>query len=188
MKVLFIDNFDSFTWNLVDLIDQEADTIVKTNEVNIKEIEKIDPEAIVISPGPGNPEKERDIGNTVKIIKEFSETPTLGVCLGQQAMAVAYGGKVGRAPKPVHGKSSKIINDSKGIYKGLPKEFLAGRYHSLIVKEVPEVFEVSATDEENLIMGIRHTEKPLEGVQFHPESVLTSHGKDMIKNFLELTK
>ncbi len=190
MRVLLVDNFDSFTWNLVDyvsvVLDDESDVLVEKNTVTVEEVEEIDPDAVIISPGPGHPAKERDIGNTVEIIHEFSDTPIFGVCLGHQALAEAYGGEVGRAPKPVHGKSSEIDHDTESVYDGLPQGFPAGRYHSLIVSQVPDVFEVTAESRSNgIVMGMRHREKPLEGVQFHPESVLTAHGHEIIDNFLE---
>ncbi|MDY6764509.1 MAG: aminodeoxychorismate/anthranilate synthase component II [Halobacteria archaeon] len=189
MRVLLVDNFDSFTWNLVDYITEsdaldDNDTVVEKNTVSVERVKEIDPDSIVISPGPGHPANERDMGNTLDVIREFSDTPTLGVCLGHQAMAQAYGGAVERAPEPVHGKATKISHDSKGVYEGIPQEFIAGRYHSLIVSGVPDEFEVTATSED-LVMGMRHIEKPLEGIQFHPESVLTSHGHELISNFLE---
>ncbi|RJS72829.1 MAG: aminodeoxychorismate/anthranilate synthase component II [Candidatus Syntrophoarchaeum sp. WYZ-LMO15] len=187
MKVLFINNFDSFVWNLVEYVSIfEEDTIVLPNTTPVEEVRRIRPDAIVISPGPGNPHVPRDAGSTPDIIREFREVPILGVCLGHQAIAVAWGGKVAHAPSgPVHGKSSLIEHDCKTIFRGLPNPLEAGRYHSLIVSELPDCFEISASFD-GMIMGIRHRDYPTEGIQFHPESVLTPHGLKIIENFLRL--
>ncbi|MDZ7688566.1 MAG: aminodeoxychorismate/anthranilate synthase component II [Halobacteriales archaeon] len=182
--VLFVDNFDSFTWNLVDYTSVEGvETVVENNRVSLERVAEIAPDGIVVSPGPGHPANERDIGSVLDILHEFADTPTLGVCLGHQAMAEAYGGEVGRAPEPVHGKTTRLRHDCEGVYENLPQEFPVGRYHSLCVTEVPDSFEVTSRGG-GIVMGMRHREKPLEGVQFHPESVLTAHGHEMMKNFL----
>jgi anthranilate synthase component 2 len=187
--VLFIDNFDSFTYNLVEYVSEHAETTVRRNTANLKEIREIDPDAIVISPGPGHPENERDVGVTNDVLREVSpEVPTLGVCLGLEAAVHAYGGDIGHAPDPIHGKAFPIDHDGQGVYDGLESGFQGGRYHSLIAREVPDCFVVTATtavDGEELVMGIRHEEYPIECVQFHPESVLTAVGHDVIRNFLD---
>nr|WP_276591972.1 aminodeoxychorismate/anthranilate synthase component II [Halorutilus salinus] len=181
---MFVDNFDSFTWNLVDYTGIEGvETVVENNRVTVERVDEIDPDGIVVSPGPGHPANDRDIGNVLEILHGFNDTPTLGVCLGHQAMAQAYGGEVGHAPEPVHGKTARIEHDGEGVYSDLPQSFPVGRYHSLCVTEVPDAFEVTARGG-GVVMGIRHDEKPLEGVQFHPESVLTAYGHEMMGNFL----
>jgi len=182
--VLFVDNFDSFTWNLVDYTSVEGvETVVENNRVSLGRVAEVDPDGIVVSPGPGHPANERDIGNVLDILHGFDDTPTLGVCLGHQAMAQAYGGDVGHAPEPVHGKTVRLEHDGEGIYADLPQGFPVGRYHSLCVTEVPDDFHVTGRGG-GIVMGMRHDEKPLEGVQFHPESVLTAHGHEMMGNFL----
>ncbi|MFC7224239.1 MULTISPECIES: anthranilate synthase component II [Halalkalicoccus] len=188
-RVLFIDNFDSFTYNLVEYVSEHgAETDVMRNTVSIADVRAADPDAIVISPGPGHPKNDRDVGVTVPVLREVSpEVPTLGVCLGLEAAVYAYGGSVGRAPEPVHGKAFPVDHDGRGVFSGLEQGFQAGRYHSLIATEVPDCFEVTATTDHagtELVMGIRHREHPLECVQFHPESVLTGVGHDVIENFL----
>ena len=185
MEVLLVDNYDSFTWNLVDYVSVTGCSYtVETNDVSLQRIDEIDPDAVIISPGPGHPAKHSDIGNVPEIIEQYPDTPILGVCLGHQAIAEVFGGEVGRAEKPVHGKSTDIEHDGGTIYDGIPKGFPAGRYHSLVVTEVPPELEVVAKGD-NTVMGLRHQERPVEGVQFHPESVLTSHGHQLIENFLE---
>ena len=188
MKVLFINNRDSFVWNLVDYVSRfEPETVVVPHTITVDEVRMIAPDAIIISPGPGHPARERDIGNSLKIIKSFSETPQLGVCLGHQAIAVAFGGKVGHSPEgPIHGKPAKVYHDSKRIYQGLPNPFDAGRYHSLTVTRMPEGFIRTAETKDGLLMGMRHEAYPIEGVQFHPESVLTPEGLMIIENFLKM--
>ena len=187
--VLFIDNFDSFTYNLVEYVSEHAETTVRRNTTSLEEVREVDPDAIVVSPGPGHPENERDVGVTNDLLREVSpEVPTLGVCLGLEAAVHAYGGEVGRAPEPVHGKAVPIHHDGRGVYAGLNQGFQGGRYHSLVAVEVPDSFEVTATTEadgEELVMGVRHREHPIEAVQFHPESVLTAVGHDVIRNFLD---
>ena len=191
IHVLFVDNFDSFTYNLVEYVSQlpGTETTVVKNTASLAEVEAIDPDAIVISPGPGHPKHERDVGVTLEVLREVSpDVPTLGVCLGLEAAVYAYGGSVGRAPAPIHGKASPIDHDGAGVFDGLEPGFMAGRYHSLIATAVPDGFEVTATaehDGETLVMGVRHREHPIEAVQFHPESVLTAAGHDLIENFLE---
>lgn len=183
-RVLFIDNFDSFTYNLVEYVSEHADTEVVRNTASLADVRAADPNAIVISPGPGHPANERDVGVTLDVLRKVSPTvPTLGVCLGLEAAVYAYGGSVGRAPEPVHGKAFAIEHDGRGVFAGLDQHFGAGRYHSLVAMEVPECFEVSARTE-NLVMGIRHRTHPIECVQFHPESVLTGVGHDVIRNFI----
>ena len=189
-RVLFIDNFDSFTYNLVEYVSEHADTEVLRNTATLDEVRAFDPDAIVISPGPGHPKNDRDVGVTMDVLREVSpEVPTLGVCLGLEAAVHAYGGSVGRAPEPIHGKAFAIDHDGKGVYAGLEQGFQGGRYHSLIASEVPDCFEVTATtatdDGTKLVMGVRHREYPIECVQFHPESVLTAVGHDVIRNFVE---
>lgn len=186
--VLFVDNFDSFTYNLVEYVSAYADTEVLKNTASLEEVRAIDPDAIVISPGPGHPKNDRDVGLTMDVLREVSpEVPTLGVCLGLEAAVYEYGGSVGRAPEPIHGKASAVEHDGEGVFSGLEQGFRAGRYHSLIATDVPDCFAVTATadhDGTELVMGVRHREYPLECVQFHPESVLTAVGHDVIENFL----
>jgi anthranilate synthase component 2 len=188
-RVLFVDNFDSFTYNLVEYVSEHAETEVVRNTASLAEVRAVDPDAVVISPGPGHPENERDVGVTTDVLREVSpEVPTLGVCLGLEAAVYAYGGTVGRAPEPIHGKAFPMAHDGEGVFVGLDQSFRGGRYHSLIATEVPDCFAVTATTEvdgEELVMGIRHREFPIECVQFHPESVLTAAGHDLIRNFLD---
>ena len=189
-RVVVIDNFDSFTYNLVDYLSVHAETAVYRNDVDIATIEAADPDAIVISPGPGHPANDRDVGVTIEALTTVSQTvPTLGVCLGLEAAVYAYGGTVDRAPAPVHGKASTIEHDGQGLFAGLEPGFRAGRYHSLAAVDVPDCFAITATAEHDgmeLVMGIRHRDYPISGVQFHPESVLTPTGHDLIENFLDL--
>ena len=190
MRTLVIDNFDSFTFNLVQYLGElGADPLVHRNDaITAKEAEALQPDAIVISPGPGNPANPRDFGVCADILTGLSRTtPTLGVCLGLQGFAHAYGGKVVHAPRVLHGKASPVHHDGKGVLQGLPSPFQAGRYHSLIVEEasLPHDIVKTAWTDEGELMGARHTRFPIEGVQFHPESILTSHGKQILRNFLE---
>jgi anthranilate synthase/aminodeoxychorismate synthase-like glutamine amidotransferase len=187
--LLVIDNYDSFTYNLVQYLGELGETVEvrRNDQVTIDEIEnRLRPERIVISPGPGTPD---DAGVTLNVIKRFSgKVPLLGVCLGHQAIGQAFGGKVIRAPELMHGKASKVSHDGKTIFAGLSDEFVAGRYHSLIVEResLPACLQVSAQTADDVIMGLRHRELKVEGVQFHPESILTSEGKQLLANFLKL--
>jgi anthranilate synthase component II len=191
VRILVIDNYDSFTYNLVEYVSQQpgTETEVLKNTASIEEVRAVDPDGIIVSPGPGHPKNDRDVGVSTAVLREISpEVPTLGVCLGLEAAVYAYGGSVGRAPDPVHGKAWAVDHDGEGVYAGLEQGFRAGRYHSLVATEVPDCFEVTATadhDGTELVMGVRHREHPIECVQFHPESVLTAVGHDVIENFLE---
>lgn len=186
--ILMIDNYDSFTYNLVQYIGQLGEDVVvrRNDEITIPEIGKLRPSAIFLSPGPCTP---REAGITVEVIRHYYKAmPILGVCLGHQSIGFAFGADVVRAERIMHGKTSEIINDGRTIFQGLPNPFKAGRYHSLILKkdDLPACFEISAYTLEGEIMGIRHREYPLEGIQFHPESILTPQGKRIIKNFIDL--
>ena len=186
--IVMIDNYDSFTYNLVQYIGQLGGEVMvhRNDAVTIDEIKKLNPDAIVLSPGPCTP---KEAGICVEVIRELGATiPILGVCLGHQAVGYAFGGEVIRAQRIMHGKTSQVINDGRTIFAGLPNPLVAGRYHSLILKRdsLPDCFEISAETEEGEIMGIRHKELPLEGVQFHPESILTPNGKRLLKNFLTI--
>jgi anthranilate synthase/aminodeoxychorismate synthase-like glutamine amidotransferase len=186
--ILMIDNYDSFTYNLVQYIGQLGGAVVvhRNDVISIDEIRELKPDAIVLSPGPCTPQKA---GISVEVIKQFGTTiPILGVCLGHQAIGYAFGAEVVRAQRIMHGKTSTVINDGRTIFKGLPNPFVAGRYHSLIVERnsLPDCLEISAETEDGEIMAIRHKEYPVEGVQFHPESVLTPNGKRVLKNFLTM--
>jgi anthranilate synthase/aminodeoxychorismate synthase-like glutamine amidotransferase len=188
MRVLIIDNIDSFVYNLYQYVGElGADVVVKRNHVSIEEIKKLKPDRIIISPGPGVPEKA---GVSVEVIRELGRSiPILGVCLGHQAIGVAFGAKVARAKTLMHGKVSKITHDGKGIYEGIANPFIATRYHSLAIVEetLPPELEVTARSlGDDVVMGVRHRRYAIEGVQFHPESILTSEGKKIIRNFLEL--
>jgi anthranilate synthase/aminodeoxychorismate synthase-like glutamine amidotransferase len=187
MRVLVVDNYDSFTFNLVQYIGElGAEPIVVRNDAMTPAVARTERfERLVISPGPGRPE---DAGYSIDYITTLGpEMPTLGVCLGHQAIAVAYGGRVDRAPEPRHGKISQITHDGAGIFTGLPNPLTATRYHSLATVELPDVFEVTAHSEDGVVQGIRHRSLPIEGVQFHPESVMTTEGMAMLKNFLSET-
>jgi anthranilate synthase component 2 len=189
LRVLFVDNFDSFTYNLVEYVSEHAETEVVRNTASLEDVEAFDPDAIILSPGPGHPKNERDVGVTLDVLREVSpDVPTLGVCLGLESAVYAYGGSIGRAPEPIHGKAFPIDHDGNGVFAGLEQGFQGGRYHSLIAEDVPDEFVVSATTEAEdgteLVMGVRHREYPIEAVQFHPESVLTAVGHDVIRNFL----
>ena len=185
--ILVIDNYDSFTYNLVQYLGElGAEMSVRRNdEVTLDEIERdLRPEKILISPGPGEP---KDAGVSRAVIERFAgRVPVFGVCLGHQAIGEVFGGRVVRAPLPVHGKPAEIEHDGRTLFRGLPQKFKAGRYHSLVVERasLPACLEVSATTGDDLIMGLRHRELDVEGVQFHPESILTTEGKRLLANFL----
>jgi anthranilate synthase/aminodeoxychorismate synthase-like glutamine amidotransferase len=186
--ILMIDNYDSFTYNLVQYLGQLGEEVAvhRNDAIALDEIEAMNPEAIFLSPGPCSPEKA---GITIDVIRRFHRrVPLMGVCLGHQAIGQAFGGRVVRAGRIMHGKTSPILNDGRTIFQGLPSPFPAGRYHSLIVERetLPDCLEVSAETEEGEIMGLRHREWPVEGIQFHPESILTPFGKRIIRNFLQL--
>ena len=185
--ILMIDNYDSFTYNLVQRlgeIDPDRQVRVFRNDaITPAEIEELGPERIIISPGPCTP---NEAGISVEVVAHFAgKVPLLGVCLGHQAIAQAFGGRIRRAERLMHGKTSEIYHDGRGVYAGLPNPFTATRYHSLIVERetLPEQFEVTAWTDRNELMGIRHREHPLEGVQFHPESFLTHDGPQLLDNF-----
>ena len=186
--LLVIDNYDSFTYNLVQYFGElGAEQVVKRNdEITLEEIEQLKPERIVISPGPCTP---KEAGISCDVIRKFgSTTPIFGVCLGHQCIGDVFGGDVVRAGRLMHGKTSPIIHDGKGVFAGLPNPFEATRYHSLLVKRetLPDCLEISADTAEKEIMGLRHKELPIHGVQFHPESILTLEGKRLLQNFLNL--
>jgi len=186
--IFVLDNYDSFTYNLVQILGElGAKLEVRRNdEVTVDEIEALRPQALVLSPGPGRPE---DAGILLETIRTFGQkVPILGVCLGHQAIGEVFGGKVVSAPSLVHGKATEVMHDGKTIFKGLPQPFAAGRYHSLVVApdSIPDTLEVSATTADGVVMGLRHKKLPIEGVQFHPESILTSAGPHLLKNFLEM--
>jgi anthranilate synthase/aminodeoxychorismate synthase-like glutamine amidotransferase len=186
--LLMIDNYDSFTYNLVQYLGELGQDlkVYRNDKLTIAEIETLRPERIVISPGPCTP---KEAGISVDVIKHFAgKLPLLGVCLGHQSIGEAFGGDVIRAPYLMHGKTSMIHHDGKSIFTGLPNPFEATRYHSLIIKRetLPSVLEMSAWTDDGIIMGVRHRQHKLEGVQFHPESILTGAGKDLLRNFLRL--
>ncbi len=186
--LLMIDNYDSFTYNLVQHLGEIGEDIkvFRNDRITIKDIEELNPERIVISPGPCTP---KEAGVSVDVIKYFAgKIPILGVCLGHQAIGAAFGGDIIRAPRLMHGKTSMIYHDGKTIYEGLPNPFEATRYHSLTIKKetLPSCLEITAWTDQDEIMGVRHKEFIVEGVQFHPESILTKVGKTLLKNFLKL--
>jgi anthranilate synthase/aminodeoxychorismate synthase-like glutamine amidotransferase len=187
--VLVIDNYDSFTYNLVQYLGELGAAVVvrRNDEAAIDELDLLGHDRVVISPGPGRPEQA---GVSLDVIKTFgARMPLLGVCLGHQAIGLAFGGEVIRAPLPIHGKTSTVEHDQRGVFAGLSGSFQAGRYHSLIVREptLPGDLEVAArSKEDGLVMGLRHKTLPIHGVQFHPESVLTNEGRRILRNFLEM--
>lgn len=185
--ILLIDNYDSFTYNLYQyLAELGAEvSVVRNDKISLEEIEEMKPEKIVISPGPCTPDKA---GISNDIVKHFGQTtPMLGVCLGHQCVGNAYGGIVGNAGEIMHGKTSPVHHDGKGVFRGLPNPFNAVRYHSLAIfrENLPQELEVTAWTENGLIMGVRHKEHPVEGIQFHPESIMTENGKELLSNFLK---
>ncbi len=186
--ILMIDNYDSFTYNLVQYLGElgQQVKVYRNDALTTKDIQKLNPQRIVISPGPGRPE---DAGISCDVIKEFcGKIPMLGVCLGHQALGYCFGAKIVQAKRLMHGKTSKIYHNQKDIFKNIPNPFLATRYHSLLVenRDLPECLEITAWTSENEIMGLRHKAYPLWGVQFHPESILTKSGKAMLDNFIKL--
>ena len=187
--VLVIDNYDSFTYNLVQYLGELGARIVvrRNDEVSMDALRALEPSRVLISPGPGRPEQA---GVTLEVIKTFGQRmPVLGVCLGHQAIGLAFGGQVVRAPLPIHGKTSTVEHNGTGVFAGISTAFQAGRYHSLVVAEtdLPADLEVTAhSREDGLVMGLRHRTLPIHGVQFHPESVLTNEGRRILRNFLEM--
>jgi anthranilate synthase/aminodeoxychorismate synthase-like glutamine amidotransferase len=185
--VLLVDNYDSFTYNLYQYLGELGAKVrvVRNDELTAEAALATGPDRIVISPGPGTPDQA---GITLELIRQAAgRVPVLGVCLGHQALGQAFGGHVGRAPRLMHGKTSEIRHDGRTVFAGLPVPFTATRYHSLVVEQdsVPECLEVSAWTDDGIVMGLRHRQHALEGVQFHPESILTTVGKDLLRNFLE---
>jgi len=186
--IVVIDNYDSFTYNLVQYLGELGAElrVVRNDEITVEDIGRLKPERIVVSPGPGRPE---EAGITVDVIRRLGETtPILGVCLGHQAVGCAFGGAVVRAPVPMHGKTSTIEHDGRGVFRGMRAPFVAARYHSLVVadQDLPQTLEVTARSrEDGVIMGLRHRHWPVHGVQFHPESILTGEGRRILRTFLE---
>jgi anthranilate synthase/aminodeoxychorismate synthase-like glutamine amidotransferase len=186
--LLMIDNYDSFTYNLVQYLGELGEDIkvFRNDKITIQEIEQLNPGKIVVSPGPCTP---KEAGISVQLIRYFAgKIPILGVCLGHQSIGAAFGGEIIRAPRLMHGKTSMIYHDGRTIFEGLPNPFEATRYHSLVIRKetIPDCLEITAWTDMDEIMGVRHKEFIIEGVQFHPESILTSVGKDLLKNFLRL--
>jgi anthranilate synthase component 2 len=185
--ILIIDNYDSFTYNLVQYIGEMdvAMNVIRNDKISLNEIRAFKPHAIVISPGPCTP---NEAGISIPLIKEFYKViPILGVCLGHQAIGEAFNGNVVKAPSVVHGKTSEVLHNGKGIFKTIPNRFLAARYHSLVIAPLtmPDILEVTATTEDGVIMGVQHKHYPVFGVQFHPESIATQYGKVLLRNFIE---
>jgi len=184
--IVVIDNYDSFTYNLVQYLGElgEEVRVFRNDEVTLEEIRALGPDQIVISPGPGDPD---DGGISNDVIRELGQTtPVLGVCLGHQCIGQVYGGVVSRAPRLMHGKTSSVYHQGRGLFNGIPSPFRATRYHSLIVEEpLPECLEITAFTRDGEVMAVRHKEHPVVGVQFHPESILTEHGKRILRNFIE---
>ncbi|MBD3241302.1 MAG: anthranilate/aminodeoxychorismate synthase component II [Chitinivibrionales bacterium] len=185
--ILVIDNYDSFTFNLVQYLGEIHDDIVvrRNDAVTVEQARELGPKGIVVSPGPCTP---KEAGVSVEIVRKLGpEIPLLGVCLGHQSIGAAFGGKVIRAPYLMHGKVSSVRHDGKGVYRGLPNPFTATRYHSLVIERdsCPRELEITAETDDGIIMGVRHRTHPIEGVQFHPESILTDAGKNLLRNFVE---
>src|SRR5919198_2411421 len=190
MRALLIDNYDSYTFNLFHLLGEvlgEEPLVVHNDAVAWDELEGWDVDAVVISPGPGRPEHPRDVGVSLAAL-ERARVPVLGVCLGHQALALVAGGTVDHAPEPMHGRLSPIEHDGRGLFAGVPQGFEAVRYHSLVVRDLPTVLRVTAWTPDGVVMGLEHRERPLYGVQFHPESVMTEHGARLLANFRDLTR
>jgi anthranilate synthase/aminodeoxychorismate synthase-like glutamine amidotransferase len=192
VRVLVIDNYDSFVYNLVQYLGElGAEPVVHRNDaIDLDGLRALAPDAVLVSPGPGSPDEPSDVGVSIAAIETFGAAgiPVLGVCFGHQCIGSIYGGRVVRAPHVMHGKTSSIAHDGRGVFAGLPNPFTATRYHSLVVERdsVPEVLEISAESEDGLVMGLRHRDLPIEGVQFHPESILTESGHTLLGNFLGL--
>jgi anthranilate synthase component 2 len=189
MNVLILDNYDSFVYNLYQRLGElgASPRVIRNDAVTLKEVRQMAPDAIVLSPGPGHPANARDFGVCADVLRQVSPyTPTLGVCLGHQGIGSVFGGRVGHALRLLHGKTSTVRHDGRTIFEGLPNPFTAGRYHSLAVDRdsLPPELEVSATAEDGEIMAVRHRRFPIEGVQFHPESILTPEGPALLANFL----
>jgi anthranilate synthase/aminodeoxychorismate synthase-like glutamine amidotransferase len=183
--ILLVDNYDSFTYNLAHLFGELGALVVvrRNHEISPDEAEDLSPSHLVVSPGPGRPE---EAGSTVEIIRRLSvRVPTFGVCLGHQAAIQVFGGEIGQARQLVHGKATVVEHDGRGLFRDLPSDLLVGRYHSLAALTVPDCFEVSARAADGEVMAVRHRQLPLDGVQFHPESVLTPHGREIARNFLD---
>lgn len=188
--ILMIDNYDSFTYNLVHYLGELGEKVLvfRNDKIKLEDVGKLNPDMVVVSPGPCTP---REAGISVDLIKELAgRIPILGVCLGHQSIGYAFGGKIVRAKRLLHGKTSMIYHDGREVYEGLPNPFEAIRYHSLLVEKesLPDELEITAWTDEDEIMGIRHKEYLIEGVQFHPESILTKNGKDLLKNFIKMAK
>ena len=188
--ILIIDNYDSFTYNLVHIVAQHTEDykVVRNDALTLDEVRELNPDKILISPGPGRP---ADAGITKSVIKELgTEKPILGVCLGHQAIGEVFGGRVIHAPKLMHGKTSKINHDGKSVFRNIPENFTATRYHSLVLDpdHIPEELVISARSDDDVIMGLRHRKYPIEGIQFHPESILTTEGANILKNWILQTK
>jgi para-aminobenzoate synthetase component II len=193
MRVLIVDNYDSFVYNLYQAVGElgARPSVFRNDAISLKDVRRFAPEAIILSPGPGHPANPRNFGVCADILQELSPTtPTLGVCLGHQGIGVTYGGRVSHAARILHGKTSRVCHDGQTIFADLPNPLVAGRYHSLAIERgsVPPELEVSATSEDGEIMAVRHREFPVEGVQFHPESILTPDGSRLLRNFLRRTK
>lgn len=188
--IAVIDNYDSFTYNLVQYIGEltkEEIRVWRNDEIEVEELADLQPSHVIISPGPGSPEKDSGISNDVIRVLGEQGVPILGVCLGQQCMGHVFGGQVVRAPRLMHGKVSPVTHDGKGVFAGVPSPFTATRYHSLIVDQpLPDALEATAWTPEGELMGVRHKSLPIHGVQFHPESILTEYGHEMLANFLKL--
>ncbi len=191
MRVLILDNYDSFVYNLAQYVGEVADEVIvrKNDTISLSGVQELSPNRIIISPGPGTPANPRYFRVCEKVLQEVSpETPTLGVCLGHQGIVHSFGGKIVRAKKVRHGKTSPIEHDGKGVFRGVKSPFLGTRYHSLVAdrRNLPDSLEVSAeSKDDHEIMGVRHREYPIEGVQFHPESILTEPGRKIVANFLQ---